>query len=139
MAGVIGEPRVQDGRWTTLAGRQAGEDELDGLVAEWTAPRARHDVALALRAAGVPAAPVTRPGERIDADAETAAWGLWPMVEHAAMGAVRVDGQPVHMSETDWAIESGAPTLGEHNDYVLGKLLGLSDGEIDDLRAEGVV
>jgi crotonobetainyl-CoA:carnitine CoA-transferase CaiB-like acyl-CoA transferase len=139
LAGVVGEPWTDDGRWAMLAGRQAGEDELDALLAVWTAGRARHDVALELRGAGVPAAPVTRPGERIDADLETAAWGLWPMVDHAAMGAVRVDGQPVHMSETDWAVRSGAPTLGQHNDYVLGKLLGLSESEIDDLRKEGVV
>ena len=31
------------------------------------------------------------------------------------MGDVRVDGIPVHFSETDWSIERGGPCLGEHN------------------------
>jgi crotonobetainyl-CoA:carnitine CoA-transferase CaiB-like acyl-CoA transferase len=55
------------------------------------------------------------------------------------MGDVRVDGMPVHLSETDWKIERGAPCLGEHNDYVFGELLGVSADELVSLREEGVV
>ena len=55
-----------------------------------------------------------------------AAWGLWPTVHQTEMGDVRVDGMPVHLSETDWKVERGAPCLGEHNDYVFGELLGRS-------------
>jgi crotonobetainyl-CoA:carnitine CoA-transferase CaiB-like acyl-CoA transferase len=53
------------------------------------------------------------------------------------MGRVRVDGLPVHLSRTDWSITRGAPCLGEHNDHVLGELLGLAPEEIDALRADG--
>jgi crotonobetainyl-CoA:carnitine CoA-transferase CaiB-like acyl-CoA transferase len=52
---------------------------------------------------------------------------------------VRVDGQPVHFSETDWHMERGAPCLGEHTEAVLGRLLGLSADDVAQLRAEGVV
>jgi formyl-CoA transferase len=55
------------------------------------------------------------------------------------MGEVRVDGEPVHLGETDWVIERGSPCLGEHNDEVFGGILGLSAGELDDLRAAGVI
>ena len=55
------------------------------------------------------------------------------------MGAVRVDGLPVHFSRTDWEIRRGAPCLGEHNEEVLGELLGLSSEEVARLRDEGVV
>ena len=51
-------------------------------------------------------------------------------------GAVRVDGMPVHLSRTDWAIERGAPCLGEHNEYVFGKLLGVSADFIERSTAE---
>ena len=60
------------------------------------------------------------PPERIDDDHErTAAWGLWPTVEHTKHGAMRVDGLPVHLSRTDWRVERGGPLLGEDNDRVL--------------------
>ena len=55
------------------------------------------------------------------------------------MGAVRVDGLPVRFSKTPWAIEQGAPCLGEHNDKVYSELLGLSQTEIDQLREGGVL
>ena len=55
------------------------------------------------------------------------------------MGDVRVDGMPVHLSETDWHLERGAPCLGEHNEYVFGQLLGVSDSELVSLKEEGVL
>ena len=57
----------------------------------------------------------------------------------AADFAVRVDGLPVHFSETDWEIHKAAPTLGADNDYVFGEILGLSEAEIGRLRDEAVI
>ncbi len=136
---VAGDGRLSDEALVHVAGRSERQRELDALVAEWTTPRDKFDVAAALQAAGVPAAAVQSPQERIDDDPATATWGLWPEVEHAVMGRVRVDGLPVHLSETDWRIERGAPLLGADNDYVYGELLGLDEGEIDALRGEGVL
>ena len=93
----------------------------------------------ALRDAGVPVAAVLRPQERIDLDGSTAAFGLWPTVTHTKMGRVRVDGQPVHFSATDWQIERGAPCLSEHTEEVLTTLLGLSRDDVAALRTEGVI
>jgi crotonobetainyl-CoA:carnitine CoA-transferase CaiB-like acyl-CoA transferase len=87
----------------------------------------------------VPAAAVQRPDERVDADPDTAAWGLWPEVEHPLLGRQRVDGLPVHLSETDWRLERGAPCLGQHNAQVYGELLGLGSDELAALRAQGVI
>jgi benzylsuccinate CoA-transferase BbsF subunit len=119
--------------------RFADEDALDAAIASWTTTRDKFAVADALQSLGVPAAPVQKPVERIDHDPNTAAWGLWPQVDHPAMGEVRVDGIPVHLSETDWRIERAAPLLGQHNDEVYGGLLGLSATELDQLRADGVI
>lgn len=48
-------------------------------------------------------------------------------------------GVPYHMSRTPAAVTRRAPLLGEHNHEVYCDLLGLSDAELGDLRAEGVV
>lgn len=139
MAGVISAPWADDSRYKTLDGRLADQDILDAQVGEWTSTRDRFEVAQDLRRVGVPAAAVQSPQDRIDNDAETAAWGLWPQVKHTAMGDVRVDGVPVHFSETDWVIERGAPCLGEHNEVVFGEILGLSSKEMNELKEEGVL
>jgi crotonobetainyl-CoA:carnitine CoA-transferase CaiB-like acyl-CoA transferase len=138
-AAVAGDARLAAARFETVAGRVQAEDDLDAVVAEWTRARDKHEIARTLRAAGVPAAPVQMPAERIDEEPTTAEWELWPAVTHPRMGRVRVDGLPVHLSATDWRIEGAAPLLGEHNDYVYGELLGLATSEIAALRAEGVL
>ena len=60
-------------------------------------------------------------------------------VPHTEMGDVRVDGVPVHMSETDWHLYKGAACLGEDNEQVYGELLGLGSTEIAALAEEGVI
>jgi benzylsuccinate CoA-transferase BbsF subunit len=136
---VIGDEVLNHHRLDSLAGRVAGHDELDQRLTAWTSERTRWAAASELEAAGVPAAVVTRPAERIDGDIATSHWGLWPMVDHAAMGGVRVDGYPVHLSKTDWSIDDGAPTLGQHNQIVYGKLLGLSDDQLAELAEQKVI
>ncbi len=136
---VIGEPWSKDSALATVEARLAGEDALDDDLATWTAARGRDDIVAQIRAAGVPAAPVARPPERCDKNPALTAWGLWPTITHSKHGPVRVDGQPVHLSATDWRIERGGPTLGEDNERVLGEVLGLTTAEIGRLAAEGVI
>jgi benzylsuccinate CoA-transferase BbsF subunit len=136
---VIGEPWAKDTALATLAGRLAGQDGLDESLSAWTADQARDEIVAVVRARGVPAAPVKRPPERCDTDAASAAWGLWPTVTHAKHGAVRVDGQPVHLSRTDWRFERAGPVLGQDNERVLSEVLGLTTAEIGRLAADGVI
>ena len=109
-AAVCGEAWAADPRFATVAGRLADQAELDQLVVGVDVgprpPRGRRD------AAAPPAcrpSAVAMPEDRIDHDPDNAAWGMLPTAHHPVMGDVRVDGLPVHLSETDWHIERGAP------------------------------
>ena len=111
----------------------------DLLMSGWTASFDKFDLQNQLRALPIPASAVQKPQERVDEDATTENWGLWPTIKHTAMGDVRVDGQPVHMSATDWQSTRGGPCLGEHNEDVLTRLLGYSTDDVQDLKAQGVL
>lgn len=139
LAELIGEPWSIDPRFDRLAGRLAGEDRLDEMMAQWTRRHDKQELATRLVAAGVPSAPVLRPQERIDQDPRTEDWGLWQTVDHSEVGPARVEGLPVHLSLTDWRFERGAPCLGEHNSYVFGELLGRSASEVEALTEAGVL
>lgn len=130
---------LDDARFADLAGRLAHEDELDAAVTAWTRARDRRTVAATLQSIGVASSIVARPVDRIDHDADTAAWGLFPTVQHREMGEVRVDGLPVRLSDTDWRFERSGPVLGQHNVEVFGRLLGMSADEVAALKAEGVL
>jgi crotonobetainyl-CoA:carnitine CoA-transferase CaiB-like acyl-CoA transferase len=139
LVGIIGERWARDPALATLPGRLAREDQLDGNMGEWSASRSGDALELAIRSVGVPVSVVKSPNERIDQDPELAAWGMFPWVDHKEIGEVRVEGVPVHLSETDWSITDAAPCLGEHNEQVFGGLLGLGTEELDRLRREGVI
>lgn len=134
---IIGETWSREDRWTRIETRLQDEDELEELLTAWTLNYDRQQLAQELINAGVPSAPVLKPQERIEYDQRTAE--LWITVEHTEAGQCRVEGLPVRMSETPWSITRGAACLGEHNQYVFGELLGLSDEEIKTLRAESVI
>jgi crotonobetainyl-CoA:carnitine CoA-transferase CaiB-like acyl-CoA transferase len=136
---LLDDRAVLDDRFADLAGRLAGQDDLDRIVERWTRERDATDAASLLVAAGVPASVVKSPQERIDEDADLDAWGLFPRVHHPLLGDVRVEGVPVHLSESDWAAEKGGPVLGEDNGRIFGDLLGLDAAEIARLHADGVV
>jgi crotonobetainyl-CoA:carnitine CoA-transferase CaiB-like acyl-CoA transferase len=139
LAAVVDEPWARDPRYATLDGRLADERALDEQLGAWARTRERHATAARLRAAGVPASVVASPEDRIEHDPGTSEWGLWPVAHHREIGDVRVDGYPVHFSETDWSIEHGAPCLGEHTDDVLRDVLGYDDEEVASLHEDGVV
>lgn len=115
------------------------QDRLDELVSTWTRQHDKFELQDRLRALPIPAAAVLKPTERIDRDPATGNFGLWPTVEHTAMGEARVDGLGVHLSETDWEMKRGAPCLSEHTRDVLTRLLGYEDSEIDELYEEGIL
>ncbi len=129
----------EDARFASMPARLANEDALDDALIAWTKPQDAPVVADRLQAVGVPATVVQTPEQRIDHDANTAAWGLWPTVKHTEMGDVRVDGLPLHMSETDWELTKGAACLGEDNERIYGELLGLGSTEIQQLKTDGVI
>ncbi len=128
-----------DASLDSVEGRMKRHDELDERITAWTASRTPMEVMKSLQNRGVPAAAVQRPEDRIEHDPNTAAWGLFPTVEHKAIGRIRVDGTAVKMSETPAVIERGAPTLGQHNEEVFGDILGMHPDSVRALSESGVI
>ena len=58
---------------------------------------------------------------------------------HKVAGKLVYPGAPFKTTEPGWALERAAPLLGEHNEEVFGKRLGLSAAEREELGNEGVI
>ena len=90
--------------------------------------------------AGVATAPIHGP-EDVIADEHVAARHMLvevPRVDGVEQPAL-VPGNPVKMSRVQEGPEVRMPWLGEHTDDVLRADLGLSDDEIAQLRADGII
>jgi crotonobetainyl-CoA:carnitine CoA-transferase CaiB-like acyl-CoA transferase len=60
-------------------------------------------------------------------------------VPHEKLGRIPVTGVPFKLSQSDGEIRCLGPELGQHNQEIYGGLLGLSEREIEGLRAEDVI
>jgi crotonobetainyl-CoA:carnitine CoA-transferase CaiB-like acyl-CoA transferase len=127
-----------DPRFATLADRAKHADEINGIVAEWTASRAAAEVEEAAIAHGVPVAAAYTAAD-IAADAHMAARGDLVTVDDPVVGPLRQQAPFPRFVGEPPPVPAGSPRLGEHTREVLGSLLGLSDAEIDGLAADGII
>lgn len=129
-----GDPALAD-----ASGRRAAHDHLDERIGAWAAELDVERAAELLVAAGVPAAVVVEPRDALD-NPQLQARGFAEWVEHRVTGRHRIMGMPFKLAaKKDGWITRPAPVLGQHNDEILGDVLGLSPQEIDELRAQGVI
>ena len=59
--------------------------------------------------------------------------------EHPVVGRAALPTVPFRYASVERWLRNPAPTLGQHNREILGRLLGLSDAELDRLEADGVI
>jgi formyl-CoA transferase len=129
---------IDDARFTTLANRVKHFDELDTIVGEWVAQRSRREVIEILTGADVTCGIVQEVPEVLQ-DPHLRARGTLQDITHPTVGKVTVVGSPVRFDDEPPTIDSPSPTLGQHNDLIYGKLLGLPAQEIASLKKQGVI
>lgn len=129
---------LEDPRFQTVESRWQHQDALDEMIADWTRQHDRFDIMRRLQAAGVPAAAVYNPGE-LARDQYLRNEEPYETVEHPVSGPWAYPIFPAHFYGTELTIGGAAPTLGQHNRYVLHDLLGMSDEEISRLQEQAII
>jgi crotonobetainyl-CoA:carnitine CoA-transferase CaiB-like acyl-CoA transferase len=90
-----------------------------------------------LNAAGVPNGEVRDINQMLN-DPQLAARRMVETMMHPTIGATRVIGAPIKLSENEASLRTPPPVLGQHTDAVL-KEIGYDPGTIAALRAKKVV
>lgn len=127
-----------DPRFSTLSMRKSNERTLDALIGEWTANRSAEDVMRLLQAAGVAAGVVQNAKDVFDDPQLRHRSLLWP-IEHPEIGTFTHLGSSMQMDKTPPRARMPSPCIGEHNEYVLTKILGKSDEQLIDALACGAL
>jgi crotonobetainyl-CoA:carnitine CoA-transferase CaiB-like acyl-CoA transferase len=112
-------------------------DALLPFLQEWAANWKVMDLYRAGQERRICFAPVNTMAD-LFASAHLKAREFFVQISHQVAGTFTYPGAPFKVSEGGWAIRRPAPTLGQHNAEVYGKL-GMSQTEIENLKRQGVI
>ena len=129
---------IEDPRFIHIDNRLNNRQELDKLIADVTINYTPSDLAGILQKVKVAATPVLNIEEQY-IDPQFIDRKTYVEIEHPLIGMELLPGVPFRLSKTPGEIRKPAPSLGEHNDYVLGDLLNLSQNEVEELIQQGVI
>ena len=122
----------------TVDGRRANHDLIDEHLSAWCGQRSSDEIVDCLWGAGVPVGKVMQPHRQTEIP-QLAFRGFFEEVGHPINKPAPHSTLPMRMSRGPTRFHtSPAPLLGEHNHELLTEL-GLTDNEIADLEADGVI
>jgi benzylsuccinate CoA-transferase BbsF subunit len=135
---VLGNPTwTCEQRFCSLELRKKHEEELEQLVSEWTQKHMAEEVMERMQEVGIAAGVVQNAQDLLEKDPHIAERKLLVQLKHPVMGIFGHQAPFFKLSKTPARIRT-APCLGEHNEYVCTKFLGMTDEEFVDLAGEGV-
>lgn len=129
---------ITDERFLTVPLRVKNNKLQKAYIEKWSMQYTVDEIVEKMLGKGIPAAPLYDV-KQITEDAHIAgAREMFIEVEHPVIGRSRVNGNPVKLIDMMPRINYPAPTLGQHNEEVLGAL-GYTMQQIETLRAEKII
>ena len=138
LAAMGREELRDDPRFADNTARVANRDLVDATIAGWTRTLGKMEIFAIAKARRIPLAPV-REVDEVMHDRHMHERGFLDDIVHDEIGPVTVPTSPLRYHGADRRTTSPSPKLGQHNEDIYGGWLGLSAGEIAELKAGGVI
>jgi benzylsuccinate CoA-transferase BbsF subunit len=136
---LMGEPDwARDKKFSTLELRKENEYELNEMIGLWTSKFDVRELMIILQKEGIPAG-IVATGEDLLNDPQLKYREHFVYLNHTVIGRHAYQAPSYRLSKTPHKIKKPAPCLGEDNLYVFREILKLTDDDISDLIAEGVI
>ncbi|MEM8801424.1 MAG: CoA transferase [Pseudomonadota bacterium] len=129
---------AEDERYATHGARGAHQAELDNLINDWTKTIPLDDLEARMNEYGVPCGLIYK-AEDMMQDEHFKAREALVKVDHPDFGPITMQNVAPRLSETPGEVRHVGPALGEHNSYVFGQILGISDDQQASLRDAGII
>jgi formyl-CoA transferase len=138
IAKLIGRPELADDpEWATPEARLPKLDKMFQLIEEWSSRLSKWDALAELNALNVPCGPILSTKELIE-DASLADNNMVVTVDHPERGAFKTVGCPIKLSDSPVKVET-SPLLGQHNEDVYVRELGVDPQRLAELKTNGVI
>jgi CoA:oxalate CoA-transferase len=142
LAELMEKPELaNDPRFNSVENRVAHDEALTVIIDEWlqTTFTEVNDAAALLQSYRIMASPVL-PVSKVIKHPQTEVREMLKEVKHRTLGPVKYINIPIRFQHSKAFVEEPpAAYAGEHNDYVLGQILGLNREAIEELKGGGIV
>jgi formyl-CoA transferase len=138
IAKLIGRPELADDpEWSTPEARLPKLDKMFQLIEEWSSGLSKWDALAELNAHNIPCGPILSTKELIE-DASLVDNNMIVTVDHPERGAFKTVGCPIKLSDSPVKVET-SPLLGQHNEDVYVRELGVAPERLAELKTNGVI
>ncbi len=139
-AGLLGKPEwADDARFARNSARVQNRDVIVPLIAAILTTKTVSEWVALLQDIDVPAAPVNAV-DQVFALPQIQSRGMEIAMPHPqAPAPIKLVGSPFHFSETPVSYRLAPPTMGQHTEQTLSAVLGLSEGQIAQLKADKII
>ncbi len=131
------EDLIEDPRFANPNLRVKNDAELDPIIREWTMRHTKHEAMALVGGAGIPAGAVLDTME-LQNDETFVQRGIMQHMEHPSYTPFKMPAWPVRVNGKPPRVKA-SPQLGQHTGDVLTGWLGMGAGDVDKLKADGVV
>jgi crotonobetainyl-CoA:carnitine CoA-transferase CaiB-like acyl-CoA transferase len=139
LVSAMNAPELSDDpRYRDHQARGAHQQELDEVIARWTATHETRDLLALLERHGVPSGLIYRASDMLE-DPHFAAREAIVSTTHPQLGNLRMQNVAPRLSVSPGSIRTPAPEIGQHNAEIYEGLLGLDATAMADFRARGVI
>jgi crotonobetainyl-CoA:carnitine CoA-transferase CaiB-like acyl-CoA transferase len=139
LAQAMGQPELASRPdYATHAARGNNQRRLDEIVGAWTRTKTRTELLDLMSESGVPAGLIYRAPEMLE-DPHFQAREAIVNVKHPDFGTLKMQNVAPKLSATPGSIRTPSPALGEHNDEIYLKLLGLDAERYSALKSGKVI
>lgn len=134
---LIGNPALMDSRFASRQGRLDNKEELMELLLPWLMDRDKEEIFRVVSDRHI-AAGMGHDMSEVAGNEHLNARGFFAEVAHPIAGTLRMPGAPWRLSRTP-AVVGPPPLLGQHNQQVLGGILGYGQDDLERLSRDGVI
>ena len=139
LVGIMGRPELaEDNRFLNRASRIENANEVNAIIAQWTANVGKDEIYSLVAPSGCPVG-LYADSQDLRNSPQLQSRQFFQEVDHPQAGQLTYPVRPYRFSRLPENAPNPAPLLGQHNQDVFCGDLGLTSGELAELKSEGVI
>ena len=137
--GIMGRPELAEGdRFLNRASRIENASEVNTVIAQWTANVGKNEIYSLVAPSGCPVG-LYADSQDLRNSPQLQARQFFQEVDHPQAGQLTYPVRPYQFTGLPQSAPDAPPLLGQHNQEVFCGDLGLTLGELSELKTKGVI